>query len=217
MNDAALKNVSLFEGLEESTLRAIASHAVTRTFPKNAILISEGDHSDALYVILSGRVKIYYSDEDGKEIVLSTLGPDGYFGELALIDGEPRSASVMTLESTRMLIIARRDFMQYLSSEPVIALNLLKVVVRKLRRETEQVKNLALMDVYGRTAKLLLERAEEQEGRWVVERLTHREIADRIGASREMIGRIFKELKRGGYITVEPDRIVINEHLPKKW
>ena len=217
MNYAALKKVSLFEGLEDSALRTIASEAVTKTVSRNVILFNEGDQTDSLYVILSGRVKVYCSDEEGNEIVLSILEPHDYFGELAVIDGEPRSASVMTLEPTRLSIISRDDFLRYLSGEPEIAIRLLKTLVHKLRQDTKNLKSLALMDVYGRVAKLLLELATDQDGNLAIDRLTYREIATRVGASREMVGRIFKDLKAGGYITIAGNRIVINESLPDKW
>ena len=207
----------MFAGLSEPELRAIGAHAVIKTFPRNALLLNEGDPTDSLYVILSGRVRVYCGDEEGNEIVLNDLGPLDYFGELALIDHEPRSASVITLEPSRLAIIHRKDFLHYLSHQPEIAINLLKTLVSKLRRETESVKSLALMDVYGRVAKLLLELAEEREGQLRVERLTYREIGSRVGASREMVGRIFKDLKQGGYITFEKNEIILNENLPARW
>lgn len=218
MHYALLKNVSLFEGLEEPGLRSIAARLVTRTFPRQSIIVNEGDHTDSLHILLSGAVKIYCSDEDGKDVVLGLLKPFAYFGELAVIDGEPRSASVMTLEPTRLATLFREDLLQCLSAESVLAINLLNVVVHKLRRETASIKSLALMDVYGRVAKLLLEQSSlERDGTRVVERLSYRDIATRIGASREMVGRIFKDLKKGGYVTFQGHTIVINEHLPEKW
>ena len=217
LSHTTLGKVSLFEGLEESALRAIASHALVRAFPGNTILVYEGERTDSLFIILSGRVKIYSSNMDGREVVLNLLDPYDYFGELALIDAEPRSASAMTLEVSRLAIIFRDDFLNHLQQEPCIAISLLQTLIRKLRRETEKVKSLALMDVYGRVAKLLLEMAVEREGRLTVERLTYREIANRIGASREMVGRIFKDLKQGGYITLEGKRIILKERLPDRW
>ena len=214
---AVLSKVSLFASLAEAELQAIRSQALIKTFPRNALLLNEGDPTDSLYVIINGRVRVYCSDEEGNEIVLDEFGPLDYFGELALIDHEPRSASVMTLEPSRLAIIHRKDFLHYLSHHPNIAINLLKTLVSKLRRETESVKSLALMDVYGRVAKLLLDLAEEREGQLRVERLTYREIGSRVGASREMVGRIFKDLKQGGYITFEKNEIILNESLPARW
>lgn len=217
MNRAIIARISLLEGLDEAALNAIASQMTFRTFPRNTILVHEGDPSDSLFIVLSGKVKIYSSDIDGREVVLNLLAPYDCFGELALIDAEPRSASVITLEPCKMGIILRDEFLRYLEQQPRIAKNLLATLVRKLRRETESVKSLALMDVYGRTAKLLLDLAVESEGRATLERLSYREIASRVGASREMVGRIFKDLKQGGYISLEDNKIILNERLPSRW
>jgi CRP/FNR family cyclic AMP-dependent transcriptional regulator len=162
-------------------------------------------------------VKVFCSDEEGKEVVLNLLGPGDYFGELAVIDEEPRSASVMTLEPTRLAIIGRDELMTCMANEPRLAINLLKGVVHKLRRETEAVRTMALTDVYGRVVKLLDELVSTANGQPELKRLSYREIAARIGASREMVGRVFKELKRGGYVTVDEDRITIQKKLPDRW
>jgi CRP/FNR family cyclic AMP-dependent transcriptional regulator len=217
MNYSVLKNLSLFESLQESELQAIAAQMTTRVFPKNAIIVNEGDKTDSLYVILSGKVKVFSSDEDGREVVFNTLGPYEYFGELALVDEEPRSASVMTVEASKLSMISRNDFVAYLTRYPSVAVSLLKTLVRRVRIETENVKNLALLDVYGRVAKTLLDLAVERDGKLVTERITQREIANMVGASREMVGRILKDLKTGGYITVERGGIIINEKLPPRW
>ncbi len=156
LNHVLLSKVSIFADLEESALRAIASHAVVKTFPKHTILIYEGERTDSLFVILSGKIKIYASDMDGREVALNFLGPNECFGELAVIDAEPRTASAVTLETSKLGIILRDDFLRYLHQAPSIAISMLKTLVCKLRRETESVKSLALMDVYGRVAKLLL-------------------------------------------------------------
>jgi CRP/FNR family cyclic AMP-dependent transcriptional regulator len=217
MSPTQLQDASLFAGLDESAVQIIESHATIRTFFRNAVVLSEGDRTTFLYVILSGRVKVFCSDEEGKELVLDTLGPGGYFGELALIDDEPRCASVMTLEPTRLAVIGKEQLMACLAEEPRLAMNLLRDVVRKLRRETESVRNLALTDVYGRVVKLLAELATERDGLMVVEHLSYRNIAARIGASREMVGRVFKELKKGGYVTVDKGLIAINRKPPDRW
>jgi CRP/FNR family cyclic AMP-dependent transcriptional regulator len=217
MNHKALEDVSLFKGLQESELREITARTVNRFFPKNSIVVTEGDDTDSLYIIISGKVKVFSSDEEGKEVVFNILGPNEYFGEVALIDEEPRSASVMTTENTRLAVISKVDFQQYMTRYPSIAINLLQTLARRMRVETENIKSLALMDVYGRVAKTLLDLAVEQDGRRITERITHREIANMVGASREMVGRILKDLKQGGYISVEGGRIVINEKLPPRW
>ena len=213
-----LDKIPLFAGLPAKDLKAITAHAVNRTYPKSTVIINEGDVSDSLYVILSGRVKVYLSDEDGKEVILNAQGAGDYFGELALIDEAPRSASVMTLTDSKVSIISKRDFEACLANHPQIALRLIKGLTKRLRMLTENVKSLALMDVYGRVARTLINLAEEDEGRLVVnQRLTQRDIASMIGASREMVSRILKDLTVGGYITVGKKSITINEKLPSAW
>ena len=198
-------------------LRAITAQAVTRAFPKNAIILNEGDRADSLYVILEGRVKVFVADAEGREVVLSTQGPGEYFGEIILDEG-PRSASVITLEPSRFLIVPRADFRQFLLDNPRFAVRLIEDLIRRVRSLTENVKSLALMDVYGRVARLLLELAEERDGNMVIaHKLTQQDIASRVGASREMISKIFKDLSAGGYITVEHRRITIKKIPPRRW
>ena len=206
-----------FLGLKESDLRAISAHAVTRSFAKNTVVVTEGDRTDSLYIILSGRVKFYVSDEQGKEIVLSQAGPGEYFGEISLDEG-PRSASVLTLEPTRFSIVPREDFRNFLAKSPEFAFNLISKLIHRVRVLTDNVKSLALMDVYGRVARMLLELATERGGVLAIEdKPTQQDMANRIGASREIISKILKDLEAGGYIRVEPRRIVIARTLPRGW
>ena len=132
MSHDMLKNVALFAALDEKALQAIAQHAVNRTYPKNSVVINEGDNSDSLYIILSGKVKVYLSDENGKEIIIGIQQPGDYFGELALIDEEPRAASIMTLEKSSFSVISKSSFHQYLLSHPDAALMLLRDLVQRL-------------------------------------------------------------------------------------
>ena len=214
---ASLKAVSLFSGLSQEEIAALAAAAIVRTFPKNTIVVIEGDRSDSLYVILSGRVKVFVSDEQGKDLVLNIQGPGEYFGELALDEG-PRSASVATMEPCKMAVIANDVLREFLASHPEAALQLIRGLIGRTRHMTESLKNLALLDVYGRVAKLLLELATEVDGRLVIElRLTQQEIADRVSASREMVSRILKDLSVGGYIANEGGKIVIQRRPPRAW
>jgi len=203
--------------LTEEELRALSGEGVVKAFPKQAVVVNQGDETDSLYVILSGRVKVFLSDDAGKEVVLGTQGPGEYFGELVL-DGGPRSASVMTLEPSRFAIVPKRKFREFLRAYPGFSVHLIEKLIRRTRALTDSVESLALMDVYGRVARLLLELAVEEDGRLVVnERLTQQEIANRVGASREMVSKIFKDLSNGGYITVEGRRITINKIPPRHW
>ena len=203
--------------LSEAELKAIAAHGVERAYPKNVVIVSEGDSTDLLYVILSGRVRIYASDQDGREVVFGTQGPGEYFGELVL-DGGPRSASVMTLEKSSFLMVPRPQLRELIAANPEFALNMMKKLISRVRTLTASVKSLALMDVYGRVAHLLLDMAEQKDDGLVIdERLTQQDLASRVGASREMVGRILKDLADGGYLSLQRNKIVINRRPPEHW
>jgi len=214
----ALRNIALFSGLSETEMAAVSSLAVTRSFPKNTLVICEGDVSDSLYVVLSGKVKVFLSDEEGKEVTLNMQGAGEYFGELAILDEAPRSASVMTVEDTKLAVLSKGAFEKCMEQHATIALVVMRGLACRLRELTENVRSLALMDVYGRVARLLLEMSEEENGKNVIrQRLTQRDIASMVGASREMVSRILRDLSIGGYITIENKIITLNERLPPAW
>lgn len=203
--------------LPPSLLEAIAPHGLTRTFPANAILINEGDTTDSLYIVLSGRVKVYASSEEGREVVLTEYGPGEYFGELS-IDGEKRSASIKALEACSCRVVQGSELHQFLAEHPDFALHLTRKLIRMVRRLTEQVRSIALDDVYGRMVRVLNELSEPVGGeRMLRHKLTQQDIADRVGASREMVNRVMKELTAGGYIGQREGRIVILRKLPSAW
>ena len=214
---ADLQSIPLFEGVPDADLRALADRTVTRSYPKQAIIVNEGDESNSLYLILAGRVKIYLADEHGKELILAIKGPGQYFGEMVL-DEQPRSASVMTLEPAQFAILSRADFKAFLLSHAEVALQLIQNLNRVARGLNRNVRNLAMLDVYGRVARILLELAVERDGKLVIpEKLTQKDIAARVGASREMINRILRDLTTGGYVSVEDGRITINKAPPARW
>lgn len=203
--------------LSDADLKAVGTHGVARSYPKNTIIVTEGDRTDSLYVILEGRVKAYVSDDEGHDMVLSTQGPGEYFGEMVLDEG-PRSASIMTLEPSRFLVVQKSEFREFVSKSPAFALSLVEKLIGRARTLTASVKSLALMDVYGRVARLLLELAEDgDEGLVIPQRLTQQEIASRIGASREMVSRILKDLSTGGYLTQSRSGIVLHRKPPEHW
>jgi CRP/FNR family cyclic AMP-dependent transcriptional regulator len=203
--------------LTEAELRALSGEGAVKSFPKQVVIVSEGDETDSLYVILSGRVKVFVADESGHEVVLGTQEPGEYFGEMAL-DGGARSASVMTLEPSRFVVVPRSRMREFLRSQPEFAVRLIEKLIRRSRALTVSVKNLALLDVYGRVARLLLELAEEGDGGLVIgEKLTQQDVADRVGASREMVSRIFKDLAAGGYISIRKKRITLHKTPPRHW
>mgnify|MGYP001195923098 CR=1 FL=1 len=212
-----LETGSLFSGLSAESLAEIEQHSSVKSFRKNAIIISQDDESYSLYVILSGRVKVFVSGEDGREAVLNYQGAGDYFGDLALIDKQPRVASVMATEASKFMIISREDFLTCLSRNPEIAINLIKPMTSRMRMLAKNVSSLALMDVYGRVARTLLDQATEKDGEMVTGRITQQEIADMVGASRAMVSRILKDLKQGGYISIDRKRILIHQKLPGRW
>jgi CRP/FNR family cyclic AMP-dependent transcriptional regulator len=202
-------------GLDD--LKALTQQGIVKAYPRNAVIVNEGDDTDAFYVIVSGRVKVYASDDDGREITLTTQGAGDYFGELVL-DGGPRSASVMTLEPSRLAVIPKHRFRDFLVSHPPFTSQLVERLIARVRDLTGNVKSLALLDVYGRVARLMLDLAVEQNGNLVIiDKLTQQEIANRVGSSREMISRIFKDLTAGGYISIEKRRINIHRQPPRHW
>jgi CRP/FNR family cyclic AMP-dependent transcriptional regulator len=210
-----LKEIPLFSSLDDKTLRHLEDVAVRRSYPKNTILISEGDQSDKLYAILSGKIKVVIIDPEGKEIVVNLLGPGDCFGEIAMIDGETRSATIITTEPTQVLTICKADFTPILTSNPDLMYNLLKVLARKVRVATSMVESLAFEDVYARLVRLLINLARPKgELFFVEEKLTHQEIANMIGSSREVVSRMLKALSTGGYIAIDQKQISIKRRLP---
>lgn len=213
-----LKHISIFSGLSDEELGVIAERSVTRTYPKNTILINEGDIGNALFVVLSGKVKVFVSDSSGKEFVLNVLGENEYFGEMALLDDETRTASVMTVEKSSFCILNKEDFLPLVLSHPNLMSILLKNLVCRIRQLTDNIKALALKDVYGRVKRLLEDLATTQAGQAVVQdKLTQQDIADRVGSSREMVARILKDLTIGGYISIEKKQIVLLNKLPESY
>ncbi|MDH3380847.1 MAG: Crp/Fnr family transcriptional regulator [Gammaproteobacteria bacterium] len=211
------KDIALFTDLPESDLSALTGHATTRRYKKNTIVVTKGDDSDSLYVILSGRMRVYLDDEQGNEITIRNLEPGEAFGELALLSGEPRAANVVTLEDCELSVVSKQDFMSCLTNNPSISFRIIKSLVERIQAMTEDISSLALLDVYGRVAKVLTKNAREQDGKLVTSRVTHQEIANLVGASREMVSRILKDLRAGGYISVEDKRITLERNLPPGW
>jgi CRP/FNR family cyclic AMP-dependent transcriptional regulator len=210
-----LEDVAIFSGLSPTELELLEHHMVTRSFQKNTIIINEGDEANSFFIIITGAIKVFLSNEEGKEIIINAQGPGDHFGELALLDGAPRSASVITTEKSTIGVISKEDFHSLLSRNTDLALNLIRELTRRVRFLSDNVRTLALMDVYGRVAKVLLGMAQEEDGKMVIiNRPTQQDIANHIGASREMVARILKDLATGNYITIDGKRLIINEKLP---
>lgn len=215
---AGIARVPYFWNIPESDLEKLAATAVKKSYPKSAVIINEGDEAGALFVILHGKVQAYLSNEAGRTVTLSVLEAGSSFGELSLFDGEPRSASVMTTEPTVCLLIPRQAFLAWLNDHPDAARNIIRNLTARIRILTENVRGLALSDVYGRLVKVLNEKAEpDGEGRIIRDRPSQRELASVVGCSREMITRIMADLVRGGYVSVEGKAMRLHRKLPPSW
>lgn len=211
--------LDLFAGLSHEELAALESASSTVSLAKHCVLFNEGDSADALYVVESGRIKVFCSDRNGKEFVVNVLEPGDYFGELALLDGQPRSASVRSAGPSTLRALEREPFLAVLERHPAINRQLIRNLTGRIRGLTEEVKTLALQDVYGRVCKLFLQISETlPDGRRRTrETLTQREIASRVGASREMIARILKELAQGGYVEWDQHHLLLSDRLPEQF
>lgn len=210
-----LKEIALFACLDDDALENLQNAAVKRNFAKNTVLFSKGDLSDSMYVIIEGKVKAVIYNEDGREMLLTVFGPGEYFGEIAMLDGRPRSASMVTKTACRMMIIPKQELEKALFGNAEMSSRLLIRILGKLREVTDRIENLTFKNVYGRMANLFLQLAQSQEGELVLgEKLTHQEIANMVGSSREMVSRIMKALICGGYITVDKKKIIIKKKLP---
>jgi len=200
------------------SLRALALRGTLRTYKKNSIVINEGESGDSLFVLLQGTVKVFSTDQSGREITYGSIEAGDYFGELSL-DGGPRSASVMTLEPCVCSVVSRAALREHLAEEPEFALDLVAQVIRRARAATETARNMALLDVYGRVIATLEghEGPARPDAPVQLTQITHQSIASRVGASREMVSRLLKDLEKGGYIELGVKRITLLKKLPARW
>jgi CRP/FNR family cyclic AMP-dependent transcriptional regulator len=213
-----LKNITFLSNLPDEALAKLAERAKIAKFAKQSTIISEGDESSSLYIILSGKVRVYSSDEKSKEVTLMLLETGGYFGELALLSNEPRSATVTTLDKTTCAVISKNDFRVWLRDYPDVAISLLGVLAEKILHLTDKVRQLALSNVYERTIKVLQDMAvAEGEVKVIRNRPTQQDFANMVGASREMVNKIIQELIKGGYVSVDDKDLIIHKKLPASW
>ena len=213
-----LNAFDLFNYLEPKEIEDVLSHVHHRNFRKKTQIVTEGDDSHSLYFLLEGKIKVYLNDKSGKEIIINTHVPGDFFGELGLVKSIPRTASVMTLEECKIGVMQEFDFKHCLSSYPAFSIALIENLSTRLIEATETIRKLGLMDVYQRIAVTFLTLSEERDGvRVIPEKLTQQNIASRVGASREMVARILKDLRVGGYITQDSNSITLNRPLPHSW
>ena len=212
VSTAVMKTVPLFATLPEEQLRMLTTVVTRKSAPRSTTIMAGGDPTDSLYIVLSGRLKVMMSDAEGKEVILSILGPGEFFGEMGLIDDEPRSATVVTIEPCELLSIAKRDFKKCMAENFEMSQAVMRGLVKRLREADRKIGSLALLDVYGRVARLLLDMSETVDGeRLVTKRLPKQDIAKMIGASREMVSRVMKDLQTGGYIEMRGSTIVLRD------
>ena len=209
-----LRNVPLFATLPEAQLLLLTGVVGRKSFPRGTTIISAGDTNDFLYIIISGRLKVMMSDDEGREVILAILGANEFFGEMGLLDDSPRSASVVALEPCELLSLSKRDFKKCLLDNFELSMTVMRGLVKRLREADGKIGSLALMDVYGRVARLLLEMSEIVDGRKVVtKKLAKQDIAKMIGASREMVNRVMKDLQSGGAIEVRGSAIYLRDNI----
>ena len=204
-----LATVPLFSGLDRSELEKFAEVTREKSYPKGSVILFEDDPGDSLFVVREGRVKVVLIGEDGREVILGVLGVGEYFGELSLIDDRPRSAHVIAMEDSNLMVLRREDFRKRVESSPSVAWGLLTELSRRLRRADDKIGGLVLLDVPGRIARLLLDLASESGTNAIEKTLTHQTIAQMIGASRETVSRAMKDFQDAGWITVERRRIAL--------
>lgn len=198
---AALRTLPMFESLSQERLEEIYRIATLRRIARNAVVLHAGDRTDNIYLVLSGELEVQMSDLEGRGVILSRLGPGEMFGEMGAIDEHPRSATVMAIKPCDLVVIAKEDFKRCLAANIDIALYIIHSLIKRLRLADRKIESLALIDVFGRVARLLLDMAEIRDGRKVVARhITRQEIARTIGASREMVSRVMRDLHLQGLI-----------------
>ena len=210
INPAVLKSVPLFAAFTDQQIKTLLSYVQHRSYARNVYVMQAGDETDSIYVLLSGKAKVLINDEQGHEVILGYMGAQDFFGEMGILDDQPRSASVYTLEACEMLRLSKDGFMSCLKENTEVAMLVIRNLVRRLRAADRKIESLALVDVSGRVARILLDIAEEIDGRLVVQRTpAKQDIARQIGASREMVSRVVKDLEQRGLIRAERRSMVI--------
>jgi len=213
-----VSSFDLFNYLEQQEMDKVLSHVHTRSFTKKTQIVTEGDTSHSLYFLLEGKAKVYLNDDNGKEIIINMHKPGDFFGELGLVKSIPRTASIITVTDCKIGVMQEADFKHCLASYPAFSIALIENLSTRLIQATETMRQLGLMDVYQRIAVTFLNLSEPRgEVRVIPEKLTQQNIANRVGASREMVARILKDLREGGYITQDSKSITIHKTLPHSW
>jgi CRP/FNR family transcriptional regulator, cyclic AMP receptor protein len=215
-----LRTVPVFADLSDPDVESLSRLCTRRRYPKDTVVFFENEEGDFFFMIVEGRIKVTILGDDGREIILSVLGPGDFFGEMALLDYEPRSATAIAAEETELLCLHRNDLQTVLTDNRAILTSFIKVLTSRLRKANHQISTLALLDVYGRVARVIMEMAKEEgrrlkDGRIAFRRATHQEIANRIGTTRETVTRMLKEIERQGLIEIDGKEIVVQPDFEK--
>jgi CRP/FNR family transcriptional regulator, cyclic AMP receptor protein len=211
---AVLQSVPVFASMPAARMEALARVCALRQIPRGGVVMREGEHTNAIYFILNGALKVLVSDEDGREVIIAILGRGEMFGEMGVIDDDPRSATVMATQPSDLVVVTKADFQQVLSDNFEVSLAIMRGLAKRLRIADRKIETLALHDVYGRVARLLLDLAEESDGQRIIHRrITKQDIAKMIGASREMVSRVMKDLQQQGLVEETDHGIVLHETL----
>ncbi len=210
-----IRRVPLFSMLTNEQAQTIADGVIKRRYRRGEIIVEQGRKSDALFILLSGRARVITSDARGREVILAVLEAGDYLGEMSLIDGEPHSATVRAEVQTDVLVLGRPEFGACLPEASSLSYAILRGLVRRLRNADRQIESLALLDVYGRVARALLDMAVEEEGQRIIRsKVSRQDLAKVVGASREMVSRVMKDLEERGLIeTQENGWVVLTDRL----
>ena len=217
MDALDFKLIPLFSELNEDELNSLSKVSVRQTYKKDNMVLIEEEVGSTMFVILSGRIKISRISDEGREVILSILVDGDFFGEMAILDGQTRSANAVTLEDTEMLIIRRENFLQMLHDYPQVAINLLKELAHRLRRSDAQIKSLSLQNALGRVASTLLRIADDsgiiKQGIVEITQLPpQQDLANMAGTSRETISRVIKSLGQLGYVKKQGSKLLILDY-----
>lgn len=211
-----IRRVPLFSMLTEAQATTVADAVVKRRFKRGEPIVEQGKKSNALFILLSGRARVMTADSRGREVILATLRPGDHIGEMSLIDNEPHSATVRAEVQTDALMLGRAEFARCLPENSPMTYAILRALVQRLRQADRKIESLALLDVYGRVARALLEAAQDTgDGQQIIrDKISRQDIAKMVGASREMVSRVMKDLEERGYIETQDDGLIaIQEQL----
>ncbi len=213
-----LELIQLFSGISSNVIDKLSSLMKEVTVKKNTLVITQGDTSRSLFIISTGRLKVFANDEYGNQTIFTFLSEGDFFGELSLLDSAPRSASVMAVDDCKLLTLSHQNFTNILEEHSEISQPLFTALTMRIRQMDETICDLTSRDTYGRLAQTLYREVKKQEDdSLVTKRLTHQDLAEMIGSSREMVSRILKDLRIGEYISIDQKQITILRKLPRHW